>query len=502
MSSVANAYIADNLLPAIKSLDNPNDPRAVAQLNQVLDDFQGKASKLLGIPPQEVKYGIDKLKDIIHTLGTTTSNQETTTAIHEFDETNKQLAELKDIQFTNGPAAAAFRTLGFAIAGTAALYQIKGTLSDPSVQNIIGSFGQSVGAVQDATAFVAKLGLLDQDGTAAQWGRAASIAGEATEKFVGLLDSAYFVAGGLQAINQGDIPSAVLDGIGAAGAGLATFGEMLGAGSWAGPVGWGVTIFVQAGLWLTQQREAINQNTAAEQQFLQDAGLSPDVSNTLSSDALQEASMVQQQLGLTPTQLQALAKNHPEVFTRGPGYSQAVIDVASANGIKGNAVEGFLDAAQKDRPNDQYMQMFFNQSQLANSPGHPLTEKVNLFNMIAKLFPTAARYVQQQSPGLVGPAADARRQADVNYESMLGTMGGPRAIAGLLATNSNPAYQAEIINVMNTNGALKNWVGAIGNTNPNDWPAARSAINAAVSAGVLPQSLANTYLEELGGAPS
>ena len=501
MSSVANAYIADNLLPAIKALDNPNDPRAVAQLNQVLDDFQSKAGKLLGIPPQEVKYGIDKLKDIIQTLGTTTSTEEAATAIHEYDATNKELAELKDIQFTSGPAAAAFRTLGFAIAGVAAITQIKGTLSNPTVQNIIGSFGQSVGAVQDTAAFVAKLGLLDQDGPTAKWGRAANIAGEATEKFVGLLDSAYFVAGGVQALHEGDIPSAVLDGIGVAGAGLATFGEMAGLASWAGPVGWGVTIFVQAGLVLTQQRETTIQNTAAETQFLQDAGLRPDVAQTLSSNALQEASMVQQQLGLTPAQLQTLAKNHPEVFTLAPGYTQAVINVAEANGIKGGAVNGFLDAAEKDRPNGQYIQMFFNQSQLASSPGRPLTNQANLFNMIAKQFPTAARYVAQQSPGLVGPAADERRQADVNYEATLGTLGGQQAIAGLLRSNSNSAYRAEIINIMKNNGTLENWVRAIGNTDPSDWAAARSAITAAVSAGVLPQSQADTYLGELGGAP-
>jgi hypothetical protein len=75
--------------------------------------------------------------------------------------------------------------------------------------------------------------------------------------------------------------------------------------------------------------------------------VSESAARTLSSEALSQASQVQEQLGLTPEELQQLAAKHPTIF-RSPGHAQAAIDVARACGIEGNEVLGFLDAMAKD----------------------------------------------------------------------------------------------------------------------------------------------------------
>jgi hypothetical protein len=478
----------------MKNLDT-NDPKSVAQFQRTLDQLKTKLTKL-GVPETDVKNGVGQLEKILHTVQAFGSPSETVRE-NALQATEKQLGELKEMPFSSGSLAAGFRTVAFALSGVAALSQDKKTLSDPSVQNLIGSLGLNVGAVQDGTAFAAKLGLIDEDGSAGQWGAAASKAGDATAKFVGFLDAAYFTAGGIKAYQSGDIPSTVVNGIGAGGAALAAFGEAAGLGAWAGPVGVGVTVLAAAGLELTEHSHEVAEHTEVEEDFLKGAGLTEDAAKSLSSDAAQEATTVQQQLKLSPDQLQSLAAAHPELFNRGPGYTQAVISFANANGIQGQDVKGFLDAAQKDDPN--YIQRFFNLNQALGQAGHPLTQQAAEFKMIAQTFPNAARYVQQHSPELVGPAADARRQAGVDYENAAGSINSQMGIANLLKAHPDPAYQAEIVKIMKDNGTLASFVRSVGNEYAyNGWPqAAQSGIRAAASAGVLTQPQAGQYLQQL-----
>ncbi|MEA3180057.1 MAG: hypothetical protein QOI59_3580 [Gammaproteobacteria bacterium] len=485
VSTWANAYITGHVLPAVKDL-NPSDPASVAKANQALTDLQRNASGLLGIPQNEVDRDIAKLREVVHTLQTTKSIATAVDGIYELDATKKELGELKEMTLNSGPAGLAFRVIGFALSGAVFLNSASQTLEDPTVKNTLGTLAAGVGLAQDSAHFGQTLNMLDSDGALAKWAVAGS-----TEKLFGALNIAYFAAAAVE--DRDNAPAAAFDLTGAAGATLATFGEALGAGSWAGPVGWGVTVLAVAGAELAKQGKEIREHTELAETFLKDGGVDEEAAKALSADELKDATLLQQ-LKLSPEQLQELAEKHPEVFSAGQGGAQSVLDVANANGIKGEDVEPFLDAVAKDNPN--YMQMFNAQRSSADG-AHPLSHSAALFNMVQSM-PTAAAFVKEHSPGLVGADADARRQADVAYEYSMNRS--PENVASLLSRNHNPAYQAEIISILQKNGSLDNFVRAMGtNDHYNGWPeAAKAAIQSAASAGVITQTQAQKYLAQVG----
>jgi hypothetical protein len=484
-STWANAYITGHVLPAVKDL-NPSDPASVAKANQALTDLQRNASGLLGIPQEEVDRDINKLREVVTTLQTTKSVATAVDGIKELDETKKELGELQEMTLNSGAAGLAFRVLGFAISGAVFLNSTGATLENPTVKNTLGTLAAGVGLAQDSIHFGQTLQLLDSDGALAKWAVAGS-----TEKLFGALNIAYFAAAAVE--DRNNAPAAAFDLTGAAGATLATFGEALGAGSWAGPVGWGVTVLAVGGAELAKQGKELAEHTELAETFLKDGGVDEAAAKTLSSDALKDATLLEQ-LNLTPAQLQDLAQKHPEVFAAGQGGTHSVIDVANANGIKGDDVGGFLDAVAKDNPN--YMQVF-NAQRSNNDGAHPLSHTAALFGMVQGM-PSAAAFVKAHSPQLVGSDADARRQADVAYE--YSTNRSPEDVAGLLSSNHNPAYQAQIIRILQANGSLDHFVQAMGtNDHYNGWPeAAEAAIQSAAGAGVITQTQAQKYLAQVG----
>jgi hypothetical protein len=480
----AQAYISGHVLPAVKDL-NPSDPASVAKANQALSDLQKHASGLLGLPQDEVDRNINKLKDIVHTLQTTKSVATALDNISELDDTKQELGELKEMTLDSGPAGLAFRVLGLAISGAVFVNSTSEALQDPSVTKTLGAMASSVGLAQDAVEFGTSIGALDEDGTLAK------LAGTPADKLFGVLNIAYFAAAAYQ--DRSNTPVMAFDLSGAAGATLATFGEALGAGSWAGPVGWGVTILAVGGAELVKHGQEIREHTELAETFLKDGGVNEEAAKALSSDQLQDATLLQQ-LNISPKNLQDLAQKHPEIFSGGQGGAQSVVDVANANDIKGEDVEAFLDAVSKD--NSNYMQVFT--AQRSNNDGaHPLSHSAALFNLVQSM-PTAAAFVKQHSQELIGANADARRKADVGYEYSMNRS--PESVAGLLASNHDPAYQAEIISILQRNGTLDHFVQAMGtNDHYNGWPeAASSAIQNAASAGVITQTQAQGYLQRLG----
>jgi hypothetical protein len=484
-STWANAYITGHVLPAVKDL-NPSDPASVSKANQALADLQRHASGLLGIPQDEVDRDINKLREVVTTLQTTKSVATALDGITELDDTKKELGELKEMTLNSGAAGLAFRVIGFAISGAVFLNSTSETLANPTVKNTLGTLAAGVGLAQDSIHFGQTLQLLDSDGALAKWAVAGS-----TEKLFGALNIAYFAAAAVE--DRGNVPAQAFDITGAAGATLATFGEALGAGSWAGPVGWGVTVLAVGGAELAKQGKELAEHTELAETFLKDGGVDEAAAKTLSSDALKDATLLEQ-LKLTPDQLQELAEKHPEVFAAGQGGTQSVIDVANACGIKGDDVGAFLDAVAKD--NSNYMQVFG--AQRSNNDGaHPLSHAAALFNMVQGL-PSAAAFVKAHSPELVGSDANARRQADVAYEYSMHRS--PEDVAGLLSSNHNPAYQAEMISILQKDGTLDNFVRAMGtNDHYNGWPeAAKAAIQSAASAGVITQTQAQKYLQQVG----
>ena len=110
-------------------------------------------------------------------------------------------------------------------------------------------------------------------------------------------------------------------------------------------------------------------------------------------------------------------------------------------------------------------------------------------------------FVRAHSPQLFGPAQDAKRTADIQYEEL--TNRSPDAIEGLLASNSNPAFQAEVIQVMKNDHTLDSFVNTM-RISPSAnlaWlDSVHSAINAAESSGVLTHGDADKYRQLLGWA--
>jgi hypothetical protein len=85
-------------------------------------------------------------------------------------------------------------------------------------------------------------------------------------------------------------------------------------------------------------------------------------------------------------------------------------------------------------------QAFTNLSKVVDSLGDGADAQA-ITNQIAQAHQQPAAFVKAHSPMLVGPDADTRRQADSAYEYSDRTSEG---VAGLLANNHNPVYQAEI----------------------------------------------------------
>lgn len=415
MPAVAKVYVSGNVMPALSGL-NPNDPASVARANQALDDFSAKASKLFGIPQKEVDQNIAKLRGIVSTLQITKNIDEAVTNIHALDTVRGELGDLKESTLSEGAAGVAFRSIALGLSGAALLNSAGKTIDDPNAQNVIGTLAYSVGLAQDSAGFAASVKLLDSEGALGKWGLAAGVAGEFTEKFIGALNVAYFAVGFGQDVASGNTPKAIFDAAGSGGAALASFGEAVGLGSWAGPVGVGVTVLAAAGIALVEWKDQQNEHSEAAEKFYQGAGIEENAAKTLSSDAVGEANNLRDSLGLSAEQVQEVAERHPELFGA-PGYAQSVIDVVKACGIHGGDVEGFIDALAKDDPN--YVNTFFNLKVAygTSESTHPLSTAADLVDQVLSgRYPAAKAYLQTHAPEVTSADGATRRQADRNYE--------------------------------------------------------------------------------------
>jgi hypothetical protein len=199
-----------------------------------------------------------------------------------------------------------------------------------------------------------------------------------------------------------------------------------------------------------------------------------------------------QSLNMTAAEIQALGEDDPE-WLQSTSKSDFLFDLARASGVQGSEVMGFADAVQKDNPNIV--------AALPDSPSaQPLTDN-QLIHLISQRYPTAQAYVQATHPDLLGPAGAARRKADADYDEIARTsLDEDRQLGDLLQRNSDPAYQAQIINRLHQSQGLDRWVHSISQTDDGLPQAAKHAIEAAQNAGVSdtsPDSV-QTYLSELG----
>jgi hypothetical protein len=181
------------------------------------------------------------------------------------------------------------------------------------------------------------------------------------------------------------------------------------------------------------------------------------------------------------------------LFRAGPEAAQAVVDAATAGGIQGKDVLPFIDRVAKD--DTSYVQVFASIKSQSDS-AHRLLYANTLFDLVQSMR-TAGPFVKEHSPGLVTPDAQARRKADVAYEISDRSQ---EAVANLLSSNHDVAYQAEIINLLKQTNTLDTFVSTMGtNLHYNGWPeAARAAIQSAAKAGVLTPGQAHDYLVRIG----
>jgi hypothetical protein len=488
-SALTSAYLVNNVMPAFNQLRaSHDDPAAVARVHAVLDDLQAKSSGLLGIPQDEVDKSVGELREILSTATQKSGGTDVTELVA------KQAEEIEKLPFSSGLAGGTFRLLGASLAIAATAGQIGVANNTRSMGDIVGVFSQAAAvssSVANAVSYGIKSGSVSSDGSLANLGDAAETFGEAADKVAGGLDVYSFLLNSADAFSSHDYVDGTLNAVGAGGAALALVGE----GSSLGPIGTAVAIFAAGGVYLENEHAEVSHQSEVANTFLKDAGLKPAVAGALSSDGLQEASQIQQQLGLSASQLQSLAAQHPEVFNSGKGYAQDFIAVASACGVSGSNVAPFLSAVAQDNPN--YLARFGSWNNSSALSGQ--AKQAYLYQALVDTSPNARSFLQQHLPQVTGATADARRQADEDYALNSGSS--PEAIATLLKNNSNQAYQAEIIALMQKNGTMANWVKVLSTSfsgNSGSLGAVDHAILAAEKAGVVSSKDADRYLGELG----
>ena len=497
LQTVAASYVSSHVLPQFEDLDI-TDPAQVAKAHAALDDFESKAVTLFGMPRKEVDAAVGQLNHVLDGLQSEPANEQVKDG---FKTAQTNLENLSSMTFSNDFDAKVFRAIGFGLTGAAAIFQINKIGASQNlpmaIGNTLGALSDSLGTVQDGTALITRLGLINPNGSVGQWATAVSDAGKMTERFIGLFDAGFFFSSAVSDALQHNLPAEVADFAGGAGATVSALGEEAGLSALSGPAV-GVTLLaVLFGEVFRSGKETAEQ-TQRESDFLAGAHLPDKVVAALSSNAAQESNSVQAQLGLSPVEMQALAATHPEIFNSGPAHARAVVDVAQACGIPHSMLLPFVNALQKDNPN--WLDDLATQDSQYDPNTQLMTQRAQLFETVVQQYPTAATMARQIAPGLFGPTADAQRQADRDFQGPDGSS--TSGIGNLLAQHSNDAaYQTEIIRLLGQYGRLDSWLHAISGPeyNGNAVAAATKAIRSARGAGVLSSDQAQRYLAELGG---
>lgn len=280
--AVAKAYVAANVLPELKQF-NPNNAASVAAVRQQIADLRDNPI-LKVLAGKELGTDVGKLEDVIASLKTESIQDAINgKGINALGDVEGKINELPTL--SSGPAGLLFRTIAFGLSGAALTNSASELGSEPKLQNLVGTLGLAIGFPKDTAALATQLGL-PKSSSLGSWGLGESAAGEATEKFLGALGTAYYVIGGINALSQGDYAGMAFNAAAAAGIGVATFVDT----SWAGPVGWGVALVATIGLGWYGHVQAANHFQdgdvgKATVKFLEDAGFSQDAAKALSDES-------------------------------------------------------------------------------------------------------------------------------------------------------------------------------------------------------------------------
>lgn len=310
-AAIGKAYVVSNLMPSLGEM-NPSDDASIAKVKQALESFRGIGAKMLGIPQGEVDKGIDKLEEVVNSLRTETlEDAKQGKAINEFAATQKELNELKELPFSDAKAGMLFRTMALGITGAAFISQTGKTIDDPSVQNVIGSLAFGLDLAPAKNAMIGTIQALDKNDVLKQWGHEAP---ELTEKFIGVLNVAYFAAGAIKGVADHDYPTAIFSGVGAGGAALAAFGgeEML--GGFAGPIGIAVATVAVVALHFVEQHHKEQEYKEAQNKFLEGAGIENKDEREALIGAGPDQLNAMRARGIEPERIQEIAETDPQLL--------------------------------------------------------------------------------------------------------------------------------------------------------------------------------------------
>ncbi|MGO4702357.1 LysM peptidoglycan-binding domain-containing protein [Dyella sp. 2RAB6] len=310
-AAVGKAYVVSHLMPSLGEM-NPSDDASIAKVKQALESFRGVGAQMLGIPQDEVDKGINKLEEVVNSLRTETlADAKQGKAVNEFASVQKELKELKELPFSDAKAGMLFRTMALGITGAAFISQTGKTIEDPTVQNVIGSLAFGLDLAPAKNALTGTIQALDKNNVLEQWGHAAP---ELTEKFIGVLNVAYFAAGAVQGVADHDYPTAIFSGVGAGGAALAAFGgeEML--GGFAGPIGIAVATIAVVALHFIEQHHKEQEYQEAQNKFLEGAGIENKDEREALIGAGPDQLNAMRARGITPENIQEIAETDPRLL--------------------------------------------------------------------------------------------------------------------------------------------------------------------------------------------
>lgn len=311
VASIGPAYLGRNVLPALAGL-NGNDPASVAKVNDALANLKEVAG-LMGLPQSDIAEGTKKLQEEIEALKTESLQSAMQgKGVNAVVAARNELTELKEMSFSSGPAGVLFRAAALAISGGALLNQSGTTMDDPSTKNQLAELAVSVGAVQDTAAFGTAVGLVDRSGSFGKWGLAANVAGQATEKFIGVLNVMYFGASFLDGAQKNDVPTQVLSVVGMAGVGLSVFGGADALGGMAGPIGLGIAVVASLGLGVAEHYAKQREYHEAEDKFLEGAGIENAGARSQMISVGGDQLEAMRNRGMSPKEIQDIAEYHPE----------------------------------------------------------------------------------------------------------------------------------------------------------------------------------------------
>ncbi len=260
--------------------------------------------------------------------------------------------------------------------------------------------------------------------------------------------------------------------------------------------GAGVIVSALGGLLVDKEKqEALDDESEG---ILLQLGVDADVARTLAHGD-DQPERLSSDLGLTPAQIQDLAKRHPTLFDA-PGLAQAAIDAAKACGMKGQDAVGFIDMLSKGRQ-DFASELLGVMPNMEGSGASPTATDSAWRNYVQSHYPDAYAYAQQHAPDQFSPSAESRFKAGQDFEFYAGMTDRHSAYANLCHQNKgDEAYISEFINRMKANGDLDNFVQTIDQSiNGSYRSGAKAALEAAVNTGVLSEAEIQSYVNGPNG---